>query len=196
MSKPELYVSLDIESDGPCAGLNSMLAIGAAMYFRGKEIETFYRTIEPMGGGMQDSDTMLWWETQSEAWAEVNKNRSTPIEVMTDFGNLLNQMRSTCDARLVAAAWPAGFDFAYVNYYMHQYYGENPLGFACLDIRSYANGLFNTPGYYERISEGDLYEKYHVDRTDLRPHIAVDDAIGQGRLLMALLHEAQSRKTA
>jgi len=194
MSKTELYVSLDIETDGPCPGLNSMLAIGAAMYLNGKEIETFYSTIEPLPDGMQNNDTMIWWNTQPAAWLEVNRNQRAPHEVMGEFGLLLDQMQSTCNAKLIPAAWPAAFDFGHVNYYLHQFYGINPLGFACLDIRSYANGLFNTPGYYEKISEGDLYKKYNVDRSGLRPHVAVDDAIGQGRLLMALIHEAESRR--
>ena len=41
----------------------------------------------------------------------------------------------------IAVAWPATFDFAFVNYYCHRFSAGNPLGFAALDIRSYANGL-------------------------------------------------------
>jgi len=197
MNKPELYISLDIETNGPCPGLNSMLSLGAAAFFNGNMVAKFYRKLEPLSGPdfMEDSDTMTWWETQPEAWEEVNKDKADPQVVMTHFGEWLNNIGSTRGAKLVAAAWPAAFDFGYVNYYSHQYYGENPLGFACLDMRSYANGLFNTAGYYERISEGDLYKYFNIDRTDLQPHIAIDDAIGQGRLLMALIREAESRKS-
>lgn len=198
MSKPELYVSLDIETNGPCPGLNSMLSIGAAAFTitSGTPVDTFYRKMFPMQGieYMENSDTMKWWDTQPEAWEEVNREQVSPAEAMHDFGFWLDGIQKGHHAKLVAAAWPAAFDFGYVNYYLHQFYGDNPLGFACLDIRSYANGLFNTAGYYERISEGDLYKKYELDITGLRPHVAVDDAVKQGMLLMSLIEEARMRQ--
>ena len=196
-----MYVSLDVEANGPCPGLNSMLSLGAAAFFDGLIVSTFYKKLIPESGPnfTEDSDTMKWWETKPEAWDEVNQDQQDSQEVMTEFGSWLGRLNGVTvrrDAKLVAAAWPAAFDFGYVNYYMHQCYGENPLGFACLDIRSFANGLFNTPGYYERISEGDLYVKYDIKTDDLRQHVSVDDAIRQGRLLMALLKEAEERKAA
>ena len=195
MNKPELYISIDIETDGPCPGQNSMLAIGAAAFKIDlfNPVSKFYRTIKPMDDATQDSDTMLWWATQPEAWEEVNTDQVEPMEAMNQFGEWLIGTGYLHNAKLVAAAWPAAFDFGFVNWYLHSYYGANPLGFACLDIRSYANGLFNTAGYYERISEGDLYKHYGIDKTGFRPHVAVDDAIQQGLLLMELIREAANR---
>jgi hypothetical protein len=50
--------------------------------------------------------------------------------------------------------------------------------------------MYRVPGYYEKIPEGDLYKIFDIKTDDLRPHVAVDDAIRQGRLLMAMLKSA------
>jgi hypothetical protein len=197
MNKPEMYMSIDIETDGPCPGQNSMLSIGIAAFEKSIDVqpplEKFYRKLEPLPDGMRDSDTMLWWAGQPEGWAEVNKAQESPMEVMNDCADWLLEIKEDYDVRLVPAAWPAAFDFGFVNWYMHSYYGANPLGFSCLDIRSFANGLFNTAGYYEKISEGDLYNFFQIDTKQFADHIAIDDATKQGMLLIGLLKEADFR---
>lgn len=192
--KPEVYISIDIETNGPCPGLNSMLAVGAVAYYGRKAVGRFYRKLYPLpyeDGAIENADTMIWWAGQPEAWEEVNKDQRDVTMAVNEFGTWLKDIEDNSSCKLIAAAWPAGFDFGFVNWYLHNYYGDNPLGFSCLDIRSYANGLFNTPGYYERISEGDLYKFFNIDLSGLRQHVAVDDAERQGRLLMALIEYAE-----
>ena len=181
----ELYVSLDIETDGPAPGLNNMLALGAAVFSRdGKPGPTWYSTLEPCVGAAAHPETAAWWQTQPEAWAEVCKDRRHPDEALPDFVAWLEGLGAK---KLVAAAWPAAFDFAFVNYYCHRFVGRNPLGFACLDLRSLAQGLTYSRGYYD-LRENQMRQlQGQVDRTGLREHVAVDDAIEQGRLLVALL---------
>lgn len=197
MAKPEVYISIDIETDGPVPELYSMLSIGAVPYYRSAPGEdyvegtSFYGTMFPLPDAIQHHDTMEWWKTQPEAYLEVQKDRRHPLEVITDFGDWLGIMGDF--GKLVPVAWPASFDYGFVNWYMHQFYGENPLGFACADIRSYANGLFNTAGYYEKITEGNLYEVFDINLEGLQGHVAVDDARRQGRLWMALINYAKER---
>lgn len=38
--------------------------------------------------------------------------------------------------RPVLVGFNAAFDWSFVNYYFHRYLGENPFGFAALDIKS------------------------------------------------------------
>jgi DNA polymerase III alpha subunit (gram-positive type) len=188
----EMYISLDIETDGPCPGQNSMLALGAVAFLDGEENDFFYRKIEPLDDAMQDSDTMVWWAGQPEAWEEVNKDREEPMTVMNDFGVWLEDFGE--NVRLMAVAKPATFDFGFINWYLHSYYGDNPLGFACMDIRSYANGLFSESSYYGKLSVGDPYKFFDIDKSVYRPHFAVDDARKQGVLLMKLLELAADIK--
>lgn len=191
MSEPEVYVSIDVETDGPAPCVNSMLALGAAAFSaEGAALSSWYSTLHPLYTGQPDSGTMDWWKTQPEAWEEVNTGRQPPRQAVTSFV----EWAEALPGRLVAVAWPAAFDFAFVNYYCHRYAGRNPLGFSCLDIRSYAGGLAGHRGYHglseEKIREmaGDAARP----PGELRPHVAVDDAIAQGYLFMALREHART----
>lgn len=190
MARREFYVSIDIEANGPAPGLHSMLALGAAAFAAGgEEIGTWYSTLRPVTGLAADPATMAWWATQPEAWAEVTRDPALPADVMPGFTHWVRGM----PGKPIAVAWPAAYDFAWVNYYCHRYAGANPLGFACCDIRSYANGLCGYDSYYG-LSEDEVRAMAgEIDKTGLRPHVAVDDAIEQGRLFMALLAFAQKR---
>jgi len=188
MSRPEVFVSVDIEADGPAPGLNSMLALGAVAFTAGGfQLRSWYATLEPLPGAHQDKGTMAWWKTQPEAWAEVTACPIQPEHAIPDFVAWCEQL----PGKPVAVGWPIAFDFAFINYYCWQFCGRNPLGFGGLDIRSYANGL---AGYtsYQGLPERELRALAgRVDTTGLRPHVAVDDAIEQGRLFMALRRYAQ-----
>lgn len=192
MSKPEVYFSIDIETDGPAPGVNSMLSLGAAVFTpTAGEIATWYQKIEPLPGAIRNEHTMDFWRENQDAWKEANSDQRSPYNAMGEFAVWCDNYARA--GRLVAVAWPAAFDFSFVNYYLWRFAGRNPLGFACVDIRSYANGLFLAPGYYETrrvISEGDLYKRFGIVTDDLRNHFAVDDAIRQGRLFMAMLSSA------
>jgi hypothetical protein len=190
MSKPEIYVSIDIETDGPCPGEYSMLSLGAIALTPGQdeaEAPRWYQTLYPLPDAERHPDTMAWWKTQPEGWAEVNRNRQDPDDAVNDFAHWIDAL----PGKPRAAAWPAGFDFPFVLYYLHRFAGRNPLGIACLDIRSYANGLAGMPGYYNLPKRRLLEMTGEIGTSDLRDHVALDDAIGQGRLLMALIAHAQ-----
>jgi hypothetical protein len=194
MSKvPEVFVSLDIETDGPAPGLNSMLALGAAAFSEaGKELDTWYFTFKPLPGASQHPDTMAWWATQPEAWAEVISGTQDPEIAIPLFAAWCEQL----PGRPVAIGWPIAFDFAFVNWYCHRFANRNPLGFGGIDIRSYVNGLVGYPSCYGLPERETRKLTGPVDTAGLRDHVALDDAIGQGRLFMALRRAALARQEA
>lgn len=181
-----------METDGPVPGLNSMLSLGAAAFTGdGALAGIWYRKFSLLPGAFQSKDTMDWWTTQPEAWAEATSDQQDPALATMAFVRWVATLKH--EYRPVAVAWPAAFDFPFVNYYTHRYSGQNPLGIACLDIRSYANGLAGHPGY-KGLPVGQLKAMTGtVDKTGLREHVAVDDAIEQGRLFMALRAYALQR---
>lgn len=193
MSKPEIFVSIDIETDGPCPGLNSMIALGAVAYDgQENQLGTWYSTLAALPGCFQDQDTMDWWGTQPEAWAEVHGSQHQAWDMIPDFGYWCEAL----PGNPVAVAWPAVFDFAFVNYYLHRFFRSNPLGFAACDIRSYANGLTRHASYYGLPEDQVHALAGPIDTTGLRPHHALDDAIGQGRLFLALRRYALAAAAA
>ena len=56
----EIYVSTDIESDGPAPGLNSMLSFGSAAYLADKTIlGTFSANLEVLEEASADPITLV-----------------------------------------------------------------------------------------------------------------------------------------
>lgn len=69
-SRPEVYVSTDIEADGPIPGPHSMLSLASvALTMDGTELGTFEANLETLEGASPDPNTTAWWATQPEAWA-------------------------------------------------------------------------------------------------------------------------------
>lgn len=65
----EIYVSTDIETDGPIPGPHSMLSIGSAAYTADKQlVATFTANLETLPGAQGHPKTMKWWSEQPAAW--------------------------------------------------------------------------------------------------------------------------------
>lgn len=191
MSKSEVYISLDIESTGPVPGLFSMLSLGAAAFSDGQLIDTYSVNLKELPGAGRDPGTMKWWEGQAEAWKLC---RAEPVwdarAAMPEFVRWLEWQ----PGKLVPVAWPAAFDFGMVHYYNVAFAGRDPMGFACLDLRSLVMGYTKTSTYYGRKESEMKALGLNVDNSDLKDHVALDDAIGQGRLLMAILAQIKNNE--
>ena len=76
MSSNELYVSTDVEADGPIPGPNSMLSFGSAAYTGGKElIGTFSANLETLPGATADPNTAEWWTQNRHIQLVVTDNQ-------------------------------------------------------------------------------------------------------------------------
>src|SRR5258708_4314229 len=61
----EIYVSMDIETDGPSPGHYSLLSFGSIAFQLDRTIlGTFERNLELLPWAKQDSAVMAWWQTQ------------------------------------------------------------------------------------------------------------------------------------
>ena len=68
LSGEERYISVDVETDGPVAGLHSMLSLGAAAYNAwGQRVGTFSANLKTLPDATTDDRTMAWWKGQPEA---------------------------------------------------------------------------------------------------------------------------------
>src|SRR5207247_10176590 len=106
----EIYVSTDVETDGPIPGPNSMLSFGSAAYRADKKlIATFSANLETLPGAAGDPKTMAWWQQQPEAWAACRRDLQTPE---TGMRNYLHWIKGL-PGRPVFVAYPAAFDFLF-----------------------------------------------------------------------------------
>src|SRR4051812_15672493 len=113
MSK-EVYVSTDIESDGPIPGPHSMLSFGSAAFTsEGKLVSTFEANLDLLDGAEGHPETMAWWQTQPEAWAAHRKNLRDPRTAMQNYMKWLKAL----PGKPVFVGYPAGFDFLFVYWY-------------------------------------------------------------------------------
>lgn len=66
---PEIYISTDVEADGPIPGPHSMLSFASAAYTADKKlVATFARNLDTLDGAEGHPDTMNWWRSQPDAW--------------------------------------------------------------------------------------------------------------------------------
>jgi hypothetical protein len=178
----EIYVSTDVETDGPIPGPNSMLSFGSAAYQPNKKlVSTFSANLETLAGATADPKTMAWWQEQPEAWKECRRDPQRPEVVMREYLSWLKSL----PGKPVFVAYPAGFDFLFVYWYLIRFTGESPFSHSALDIKTYAMALLKI-GYRDSTKKN-----MHARWFDKLPHThcALDDAIEQGALFCNMLAE-------
>jgi hypothetical protein len=182
---PELYISCDIEADGPCPGLFSMLSFGLAAFTIEKElVGTFSRNLERLDGAETDDRTMRWWAQpeQAEAFKKSREDLVSPRGAMVECKGWLEEMRRFGKPLICGA--PSGFDFTFMYYYFQRFLGESPIGFASLDLRSYAAAVMKRQ--YRHVGKRQ-YPAEWIDENLPHTHVALDDAIEQGCILINMM---------
>ncbi len=121
----EIYVSTDVETDGPIPGPHSMLSFGSAAYLADKTlVGTFTANLETLPGATGAPDTMAWWQSQPEAWAACRRDLQPPEPAMRKYLAWLKQFRL---GKPVFVAYPAGFDFSFCLLVSHPLRGREPV---------------------------------------------------------------------
>jgi len=184
---PEIYVSTDVETDGPIPGPHSMLSFGSAAYRADKTlVATFSANLETLPGANGHPETMAWWQTQPEAWTEARKDLQDPATVMPAYVAWLKRL----PGKPVFVAYPAAFDFLFVYWYLIRFAGESPFSHSALDIKTFAMALLKTE--YRESTKRNMPRRWF----DPLPHThkALDDAIEQGALFCNMLAELRSKR--
>lgn len=189
MQPPEIYISTDIESDGPIPGPNSMLSFGSVAFDEaGKELGSFYRTLDLLPGATGDPDTMKWWAKpeNAKAWEAARLNPQTPAFAMMEYVTWVESL----PGKPVFVAYPAGFDFTFVYVYMMKFVGRSPFSFSALDIKSYACAILGKT-YRESVKK-NMPQRWFAGLPK-HTHNALDDAREQGMLFIRMMRENKAR---
>jgi hypothetical protein len=178
----EVYVSTDVETDGPIPGPHSMLSFASASYRSDKTlIATFSANLETLPGATSHPDTMVWWAGQQDAWQACRENLEPPNTAMARYLAWVKLL----PVKPVFVAYPAGFDFLFVYWYLIRFVGESPFSFSAIDIKTYAMAMLKT-GYRDS-SKKAMPERWFDNLP--HTHVALDDAIEQGALFCNMLRE-------
>ncbi|MGH3929005.1 MAG: hypothetical protein ACRDTF_03400 [Pseudonocardiaceae bacterium] len=137
----EIYVSTDIEADGPIPGPHSMLSIGSAAYtVDGILVATFTANLQELPGATAHPDTAAWWAGQPEAWEAARRAPQPPRAVMHDYDRWVRQL----PGKPILVGYPAGYDFMFVYWYFMMFVGTSPFARSALDTHSYAMAVLGT----------------------------------------------------
>ena len=180
----EIYVSTDVEVDGPIPGPHSMLSLGSAAFLADKTLlSTFWVNLELLPGATGHPDTMAWWAARPDAWKVARLDPRNPLDAMNDYVRWIG----TLPGQPVFVGYPAAFDFSFVYWYLIRFVGVSPFSFAALDIKTMAMTLLRKD--YRRCTKKNMPKRWF----DALPHthVALDDAIEQGALFCNMLAESR-----
>ena len=183
----EIYVSTDVETDGPIPGVYSMLSFASAAYQADKTLlTTFEANLQTLPDAAAHPKTMEWWQSQPEAWRACRENTQPPAEAMPRYLQWLKSL----PGQPVFVGYPAAFDFMFVYWYLIKFAGESPFSHSALDIKTYAMALLKKP--YRASVKDSMPRRWFDDLP--HTHRALDDAIEQGALFCNLLAENLGKK--
>jgi DNA polymerase III alpha subunit (gram-positive type) len=125
--------------------------------------------------------TAAWWATQPDAWAACRTNLEAPHKAMARYVAWIKSL----PGKPVFVAYPAGFDFLFVYWYLMRFVGESPFSHSALDIKTFAMAVMKTD--YRDSTKRNMPKRWF----DALPHshVALDDAIEQGALFCNMLKE-------
>lgn len=168
------WIMVDVEADGPCPGLYSMVSLGAVVVERPDL--TFYGQFAPI------SNMYL-----PEALAVSKHTREETLGFL-DAGESIRRFDQWLKEVCGQSAKPAfisdnnGFDWQFVNYYFWKFLGKNPFGHSSTNLGSLYKGAVK-----------NMRDNFKRFRKTAHTHHPVDDAKGNVEALRHLIFQVNIR---
>lgn len=189
--RPDLYISADIEADGPVPGLNSLLSVGlvVAASFDGEafvsaspDAPTFYRRLRPISDDF-DPDALAVSGLDRDA---LVRNGDDPTVAMDAAARWVAEVAG--DHRPVLVAWPLAYDWLFLQWYFLRFATSgSPFGFSsCLDMKTLFWRHAGVP------VDGAGMDDLPAELRGSAPHThhALEDAREQADIFVRLCHAA------
>lgn len=161
-----IKIVVDIESDGPIPNKYSMVCFGAIVVEPSLD-RTFYGECKPISDLWIPEALAVsgFTRTQHESFED-------PSVTMSKFAQWIH---TVCNgSNPIFYSDNNGFDWQFINYYFHMFYGSNPFGFSSQNIGSLYKGIVK-----------NTHKNFKHLRKTKHTHNPVDDAKGNAE---ALLH--------
>lgn len=160
------FIVVDVESDGPIPYKYSMVSF-AAVVVDDKLDKTFYGKVKPISDLYIPEALAI-----SKISREEHLTHDEPLNVMLDFKKWIDSLGG---GRPIFISDNLAYDWQWINWYFHNYIGENPFGHSGHRIGCKFNGFYN-----------DMYYKWKKHRKTKHTHNPVDDAKGNAEALLYL----------
>ena len=159
---------VDVETDGPCPGLYSMIELGCVVVE--PKITCSFQTQMCPVGLLYDPEAMkVSGITRAAALTFAH-----PEIAMTTFAQWIASVNKGKRAYFVSDN--NGFDWQFVNYYFHRFVGSNPFGHSSTNLGSLYKGLVK-----------DSMKNFKHLRQTAHTHRAVEDAQGNAEALLHMI---------
>lgn len=165
---------LDVEADGPCPGLYSMVSLGLVV--RDEPSLSFYGETAPL----TDAAFIPAALAVSGMTREEHLLCMTPAQTMTEMATWLEQF----SGRHVIWSDNPAFDWQWINYYSHKYLGNNPFGFSARRIGDFYAGVKGN------VKDTNSWKKM---RDTKHTHNPVDDARGNAEALLKIIEMSKDK---
>lgn len=193
-ARHDVFISVDVETDGPIPGPFSMLAAGFCVAGthdgiryerRDPSVDTWYRELRPIADG---------WRPEALAVSGLDRDRlithgADPAAAMAEAARWVEATAGA--GRPVLVAYPLAFDWMFLHWYWERFTGGSPFGHSsCLDVKTLLQQ--HTGAVLDRVSRRDL-------PADVAPHLphthnALDDAQEQAELFSNLFERSLARR--
>ncbi|HEX6679133.1 MAG TPA: 3'-5' exoribonuclease [Gaiellaceae bacterium] len=183
----DLYVSGDIEADGPIPGQYSMLSFGLCLAgrFDGREFQaldpgaqTFYAELQPISERF-DPEAVRVSRLNRE---ELKRKGRAPRDAMTEAARWVR--KAAGDDRTVFVGFPVVFDWMFLYWYFVAFAdGGSPFDFsAVLDMKT----MFQQKARVVTAAAGLSDLPAELDSRRPHTHNALDDALRQAEIFARL----------
>lgn len=164
------YVLVDVEADGPAPGLFSMVSFGAVVVNDRRILdETFYGQTAPLPDASYNPDALAI----SGHSREEHLGFPAPQETMKQFETWVKKLN-----RPTFVADNNGFDWQFINYYLHAFTGGNPFGFSSMNLNSLLKG-----------AQRNMYASLKPLRQTKHDHHPVNDAKGNAEAFITIAQQ-------
>ena len=196
-TQPDLYISADVETDGPIPGPYSMLSFGLAVVgsYDGHRFDrrppaddTFYRELRPISDRFQEDALAVNGLDRDQ----LITRGMAPEQAMEEAAQWVRLHAG--DHKPVLVAYPVAFDWSFLYWYFERFAASgSPFGFSsCLDIRT----LYQASAGTVHAASGQSAMPASLLPASPHTHNALDDAIEQGELFANVFEWAARRRRA
>jgi hypothetical protein len=179
------YISIDIESVGDVPGKYSLISLGAAAFdIQGTLIDTFSVNVNELKGAIQDPATMRFWAENKEAYEATLVDRKDADEAMEMFTRWFEQFDLP-----VFVFYPSKFDALFVYWYLQTFVDRMTFMTTpdMFDTKTLAAALLKVDNV--RYASKRAWPKRWKDKKHRHDHLAVNDAVEQGKQFIKILSE-------
>jgi hypothetical protein len=163
-----MYIMVDVESDGPCPGLYSMVSFGAVVV-DDKLDKTFYGLLKPISDKWLPDALAVSGHTR-----EQTMEFPDPLVVMGNFDTWIEQVTPK-GQRSFFISDNNGYDWQWINFYFWNYLNKNPFGHSSTNLGSLYKGLVR-----------DTFKNFKHLRKTKHTHNPVDDSKGNCEALLEM----------